>query len=139
MVLSQLKGGRGVLEVHQLFTSQVSQLREYYDNKRHVSLYNNIYREDDVYTPLHLSDPKCPNIRHPTLEQIAMEWRKKSFYGQHPLVQDQPNLDKESSNLWPRRGKLFPETKGFVLAIQDKVIGTKNYQKHIFGHNVDMY
>lgn len=30
-----------------------------------------------------------------------------------------------------RNGHLHPETEGFILAIQDKVIRTKNYEKHI--------
>ena len=117
--------------------SQISQLREYFYNKRHVPLYNNIFREDNGYTPLHLADPNLQNIRHPTPDQLAMQWREKSLHGQHPLVQDQPNVDKKASNLWLRRGELFPETEGFVVAIQDKVIGTRNYQKHILRHNVD--
>ena len=94
-------------------------------------------REDNGYKPLHLADPNCQNIRHPTPEQLAMEWRKKSLHGQHPLVQDQPNMDKEASNLRHRRGEKFPETEGFVVAIQDKVIWTRNYQKHILRQNVD--
>ena len=57
-----------------------------------------------------------------------MEWREKSLHGQHPLVQDQPNVDEEAPNLRLCRDELFAETEGFVLAIQDKVIGTRNYQ-----------
>ena len=57
--------------------------------------------------------------------------------GQQPLIQDQAKVDKEASNLWLRREELFPETKGFVVAIQEKVIVTRKYQKHILTHNVD--
>ena len=32
---------------------------------------------------------------------------------------------------------LFPETEGFVVAIHDKVIGTREYKKHILWQNVD--
>ena len=66
-----------------------------------------------------------------------MEWRKQSLHGQYPLVQDQTNVNTEASNLWLCRCELFPETKTFIVAIQDKVIGSKNYQKYILRHNID--
>ena len=34
-----------------------------------------------------------------------------------------------------RKGELFPETEGFLIAIQDQVIATKNYQKYIIKGN----
>ena len=30
-----------------------------------------------------------------------------------------------------KKGQLYPETEGFVTAIQDRVIRTRNYEKHI--------
>ena len=121
--------GRGVLNVRQQCALQVSQLREYLYNKQNAPLHNNICEEVNGYTPLNLADPNCQNIRNSTLEQLAMEWREKSLYGQHPLVQDQPNVDIETFNL-------CPETEGCVVAIQDKVIGNRNYQKHILRYNI---
>lgn len=45
----------------------------------------------------------------------------------------QKNLGKQSwkLNAWLRKSSLFAETEGFVIAIQDQVIATRNYQKHI--------
>ena len=65
-----------------------------------------------------------------------MEWREEPLHGQQPLVQDQPKVDEEAFNLWRRRGVLFPETEGFIEAIQNKVIGTGDCQKHILRHSV---
>ena len=103
----------------------------------HAPLHNNICREDNGYTTLHLADPNCHNMRHATPEQLVVELREISLHGQHSLVQDQPNADKEASNSWLRRGELFPETEGFFVAIQDKVIGNRNYQKHILHYNIE--
>ena len=64
MVLPRLNGGRCVLEVYQQCASQVSQLHEYFYKKQHVALYNNICREDNGYTPLHLAGPNCLKTRH---------------------------------------------------------------------------
>ncbi|RZF38074.1 hypothetical protein LSTR_LSTR006473 [Laodelphax striatellus] len=42
------------------------------------------------------------------------------------------------SNLWLRHGSLFPETEGFAVAIQDRVIATKVYRKRILQeHGID--
>ena len=73
----------------------------------------------------------------PTSNQLAMEWPGKPLQRQDSLAQDKPNVDKKASILWLRRDELFPETKGFVVAIQDKVICTRNCLKHILRHNVD--
>ena len=110
-----------------LCASQISQLCEYLYKKLHVPHYNNICNEENGYIPLHLADLNCPNIRQPTSEQLAMGCREKSFHGQHLLVQGQQSVDKEAFNLWFLKGELFLETEGFVVAIQEKVIGTMNY------------
>ena len=44
------KWSSGVLDVHQLCALQVSQLHEYFYNKRHVPLYNKICRRLWLYT-----------------------------------------------------------------------------------------
>ena len=36
-----------------------------------------------------------------------------------------------------RRGELFPEMEEFVVAIQNNIISTRNYQKHTLFQNVD--
>lgn len=53
------------------------------------------------------------------------------MHGRHRYDLCLPNGDKIASNEWLRRGQLFPETEGFLIAIQDQVIETRNYQKHI--------
>ena len=66
-----------------------------------------------------------------------MEWREKPFHGKHPLTQDQLYLDRDACDLWLRRGDPFREPEGSVKAIQDKVVGARNYRKHILRYNVD--
>ena len=38
---------------------------------------------------------------------------------------------------WLRGGTLFPETEGFMLAIQDQIILIRNYQKFIHKFNIN--
>jgi hypothetical protein len=42
-----------------------------------------------------------------------------------------PDVDKMASNARLKAGEIFPETTGIVTAIQDRIISTNNYKKHI--------
>ncbi|KAL0892504.1 hypothetical protein ABMA27_015607 [Loxostege sticticalis] len=59
------------------------------------------------------------------------EWIRKSLHGRHLQDLCHSNVDNKASNEWLRRGELFPETEGFLMAIQDQVIETRNYQRYI--------
>lgn len=56
---------------------------------------------------------------------------QKTLHGRHYNTVADPRIDKELTYAWLKDGYLFPETEGFVLAIQDQVIATKNYKKYI--------
>jgi len=43
----------------------------------------------------------------------------------------QQYIDREASNAWLTNADLFAETEGFLTAIQDQVILTRNYKKYI--------
>jgi len=45
-------------------------------------------------------------------------------------------VDNESSLLWPSAGYTYPETGGFAVAFQDRIIKTNNYEKHCLGVEV---
>lgn len=40
-------------------------------------------------------------------------------------------VDAEQSLKWLTDGGLFPETEGFYISIQDQIVATKNFRKHI--------
>lgn len=58
-------------------------------------------------------------------------WKQKTLHGAHAYQLDQEHICKQSSNIWLKQGILYGETTGFTMAIQDRVIATKNYRKHI--------
>jgi len=43
----------------------------------------------------------------------------------------QQYVDTEASNKWLTNAELFPETEGFLTAIQDQIVLTRNYKKYI--------
>lgn len=68
-----------------------------------------------------------------TDEQKIISWKQKTLHGKHPnqLQQEHIIIDSEASNAWLSKGNIYKETEGFMLAIQDQVIKTRNYQKYI--------
>ncbi|KAI5731918.1 hypothetical protein M8J77_018419 [Diaphorina citri] len=58
------------------------------------------------------------------------EWRSKPVHGRHAHDLNHTNVDKTASNAWLRHGQLFPETEGFMIAIQDQVISTNRTVNH---------
>ena len=53
------------------------------------------------------------------------------MHGRFPALLNEEKIDKAASLTWLINGQLYPETEGFVTAIQDRVIRTRNYEKHI--------
>jgi len=53
------------------------------------------------------------------------------LHGRHPYDLSQQYVDIEASNKWLTNADLFAETDGFLTAIQDQVILTRNYKKYI--------
>lgn len=66
-----------------------------------------------------------------TLAQKKDRWAQKPLHGRHFNIVNGPGISRQTSYLWLKRGELIPETEGFLLAIQDQVIPTRNYLKYI--------
>jgi hypothetical protein len=50
----------------------------------------------------------------------------EALHGRHPYDLSQQYVDIEESNKWLTNADLFAETEGFLIAIQDQVIPTRN-------------
>lgn len=68
---------------------------------------------------------------------MIASWKQKELHGTHPHQLELEYIDKAASNTWLVRGELFSETEGFMVAIQDRVIATKNYRHYILHENVE--
>lgn len=129
--LPRKEGGRGLIDIQNLHNSQINQLRTYFHRKKSTSgLHESICLADLDYTPLNLANEEMIKSIQGN-DQKHQEWRSKVLHGRHPHELDQNNVDIDASNAWLSSGELFPETEGFMIAIQDQVISTKNYLKHI--------
>jgi hypothetical protein len=132
--LPREEGGRGFIDIKNLHHTQIINMRNYFYSKRHSAIHNEIINIDHTYTPLKLNNVEfCPEIT--TNNNKIDTWKNKTLHGIHPNLLRQQHIDKTLSNNWLKYSGLYAETEGFIIAIQDKIIKTKNYTKHIIKDN----
>ncbi|XP_045503596.1 uncharacterized protein LOC123700429 [Colias croceus] len=130
LTLPKCEGGRGLIDIKNLYNKQLILLRTFFHKRSNQSPLHNAICQADSFTPLTLAD-HTKQINITSKQQKIDVWTTKSLHGRHRLDLTNPVVDKIASNAWLKRGELFPETEGFMLAIQDQVIDTKNYRKYI--------
>ncbi|XP_028174995.1 uncharacterized protein LOC114363470 [Ostrinia furnacalis] len=70
-------------------------------------------------------------------EQKIENWKKKALHGRYPHQLEQDHVDQSASSTWLTKGNIFGETEGFMVAIQDQVIKTRNYSKYILKETIE--
>ncbi|XP_039292599.1 ARF GTPase-activating protein GIT2 [Nilaparvata lugens] len=60
-----------------------------------------------------------------TIQSLKADWQQKELHGRYYGLLCSDQTDKEQSTRWLTVGNLFPETEGFVLAIQDQEKGSR--------------
>jgi hypothetical protein len=88
---------------------------------------------DKGYTPLNLSDNIISDIVEPNIPGTIANIKQKSLHGRYFKELEQPEINIPASHAWPKKSNIHPETVGFIFAIQDRVINTRSYKKHICG------
>jgi hypothetical protein len=133
ITIARNKGGRGIIDLNNLYHNQIDLLRNYFYSKRMESpLHRAVVSADKNLTPLNLDSINMEPKKNIILETIKEQtWSQKVLHGRHYKEMNKEYIDKVASNKWLQVGDLFGETEGFIIAIQDKVILTKNYRKHI--------
>lgn len=98
------------------------------DSKIHSA----IIHTDTLVTPLQLNNHAYnPSDFIVTTEEKKENWKQKALHGKHPHLLAQEHIDPQASNAWLKKGNIYGETEGFMVAIQDQVINTRYYNKHI--------
>ena len=114
-----------MIDLKELHNKQIKSLKTYFHNKNH-SLHRAIIQIDKNYTPLNLSSQTEVSTSN-TEEQKKQVWSSKPLHGRHYNNMNNNGIDKKLTNEFLKKGYLYPETEGFILAIQDQVIATNNY------------
>jgi hypothetical protein len=68
------------------------------------------------------------NIKLTNKKKIA-NIKQKSLHGRYFNELEQPEINIQASHAWLKKLNIHPETEGFIFAIQDRVINTRNYKK----------
>jgi len=127
-------GGRGLIDITRLHDKQLKLLQTYILNKQLTSpLHAVVVKADDTYKPLDLF--RTNENKLATHEEynnnLKRQWFQKALHGRHPYDLSQQYVDIEASNKWLTNADLLAETEGFLTAIQDQAIPTRNYKKYI--------
>lgn len=138
MYLPRKEGGRGLLNVSYLCKSVENKMKNYFSatNNR---LLNIIKPVDNNFTPLNLSVnlvDQAENLKTTFHNENLRSLKEKVLHGKYINAIDDDCSNKPASIQWLKKGYLYPETEGFVVAIQDKVIRTRNYEKYILKGDV---
>ncbi|XP_023311019.1 uncharacterized protein LOC111691848 [Anoplophora glabripennis] len=135
LYIPRSKGGRGLTSITNLHYRQIKHLREYFYMKaRDTTLIRNAIKLDTNITPLYLHNyvyDTEANIT--TIDNYMNNWKRKPLHGKHPQIMEQEHIDSNASYKWLQLGYIYSESEGFLIAIQDQVVNTKYYRKHIIG------
>ncbi|XP_059045798.1 uncharacterized protein LOC131841493 [Achroia grisella] len=124
-------GGRGLLSVKTMHNREIDSLRTYFLKKRDEGLHREVIECDKGFTPLSLAkeDWRKPEVLGTSQREAV--WKEKELHGRFFKALHGPYVNTKTSVHWLQFGDLFGETEGFVCAIQDQVVKTNNYRKHI--------
>jgi len=113
---------------------QVKLLQTYFLNKQVTSsLHAAVVKAGGRCTPLDLVRAIANEVStdEEYKNQVKRQYSQKAVHGHHPYDLSQKYADTETSNKWLTKADLFAETEGFLTAIQDQVILTRNYKKYV--------
>lgn len=133
LVIPRDKGGRGLISIQNLVEKQNRNLFTYFSEKApSSSLHSAILHADDNFTPVNMKNTNpLEQLTQSSQQNHFDSWKSKPLHGRHPNELYASNIDLLVSNSWLSFGNLFPETEGFMVAIQDQVLPTRNYLKFI--------
>jgi len=91
-----------------------------------------VANNNNRYTPLDLFRANEKELATDEYNnKVKRQWSQKALHGRHPYDLSRQYVDIEALNKWLTSADLFTETEGFLTAIQDQVILTRNYNKYI--------
>ena len=64
-------------------------------------------------------------------------WEEKQLHGQQPLRVNNADAGQTKSQQWLHSSELKAETQGFIVATQDQIVLTRNYQVAVMENEAD--
>lgn len=137
LYLPRSEGGRGLIDLNILHNKQIIKLVNYFQNKTSDFL-EEAKQCDRNYTPLNLYNPRQTLPDVPSIQTMKGNLLAGVKKGKYPsTLYNNPHVDKKLSTGYLTNGYLMAETEGFIHAIQDQVMKTRNYIKYIMKQNIE--
>ncbi|XP_044766225.1 uncharacterized protein LOC123322347 [Coccinella septempunctata] len=132
--LPRNEGGRGLGNIEHSYLREERKLKNYF-TRGNLPLQRLV---SNLCFPRATSETQStePEIGSP-YELWRQSWQSKPLHGRFYASLHQPEVDIQNSTTYLKQGYLFPQTEGTILAIQDQVVPTRVYTKHILKQNVE--
>ncbi|XP_044756916.1 uncharacterized protein LOC123315325 [Coccinella septempunctata] len=134
LYLPRHQGGRGLVNLERAHGESVDDLREYFF-AQNSPFFQAVREADQNISALKLNEPES---RDPcvSVDELMEQWKAKALHGRYPGHLESREVNKQESLTYLRAGYLFPETEARLIAIQDQVMPTRAYLKHIAGVDI---
>lgn len=134
LYIQRSEGGRGLTSIEITDLKEKNNLKRYFGNET-LPLHRLVSAMFDSRTPnaAERAEPETEELE----EKWKRNWQTKPLHGRFYTSLHQPEVDMKSSNTYLTQGYLFPQTEGTFLAIQDQVVPTRVYIKHIMKQRVE--
>lgn len=129
--LPRKEGGRGMTNLEEACLKEKEKLDLFFRNSS-SPVHRWVAASDSVSTPTSTADAE-----ENRLNRLRQTWQAKPLHGRFYASLHQPEVDIENSNTYLTQGYLFPQTEGTFLAIQDQVVPTRTYVRHIMKQRVE--
>lgn len=128
-------GGRGLTSLTTAIAKEKENLKKYF-LRTNLPVHRRVVAWDNKITALNLASPETP-VTENQLEEMERTWESKALHGRFYAALHQTEVDTKASNSYLTAGYLFPETEGMMLAIQDQVVKTRTYARHILNQQIE--
>lgn len=129
LYLKRQQGGRGLLNLEAAHDKHIDSLRGYFHESDSPFL-QAICRADENCSALGLSN-RADRLSGRSSDELIEEWKSKALHGRYASLLKSEHVNEVESLSYLRAGYLLPETEGRLIAMQDQVMPTRMYLKHI--------
>lgn len=135
LYLPRNKGGRGLLSLKTACKNEIFNLKKYF-SRSETAICRAVRKADSKGSPLNLHEP-LPEQTPKFTAELLNTWKGKELHGRFYSSLNSETVNQQLSLEYLKRGYLAVETEGSILAIQDQVVATRSYRKHICHLSVD--
>ncbi|XP_044757740.1 uncharacterized protein LOC123315901 [Coccinella septempunctata] len=133
--LPRRTGGRALSSLEDTCQREEKNIIDYF-RKRNNPVHQWVTTYQQTSNRAGTSPPVEPEMEN-RLERLKQSWQSKSLHGSFYASLQQQEVDRTKSHTYLMQGYLYPQTEGTLMVIQDQVVPTRIYAKHIMKLQVE--